>query len=335
MNFIWQHSENFYWLWCLPILVLLLVYATQARKKYLQRFALNALAENAPLARQRFWAAALNLLAVLLLIIALARPASDPQTEKRQTSGRSVIFLLDVSRSMLATDLLPNRLERARLAIRDCLEKIHGDRIALIAFAGNAKLLCPLTTDYDFFRYALQKATPEIVERGGTMIGDALRKSLEIIKTQNHETFTDLLLITDGGDSEIADESFALNAAQKLGERGVRIIAIGIGDERDGQRIPITKNDGKREFLTYQGREVWDKLNGEILRAITKNTPHGVYLNVATGTFDLGEIYHELVATAEKNALGEKVTLRYQENFQLFLALAIGGLLCAPLLRHH
>ncbi|MDD3696149.1 MAG: VWA domain-containing protein, partial [Lentisphaeria bacterium] len=140
-----------HWLWLLPGLAALLFYAA-----YMRRLALSRLAQ--PEMRRRLLAGyspgkrllrqALFLLALLFLLLALARPAWNLRTETVKRHGRDVVFLLDVSRSMLAEDLKPNRLERAKLAIDDCIEVLSGDRVALVLFAGGSVLSCPLTQDY-------------------------------------------------------------------------------------------------------------------------------------------------------------------------------------------
>jgi len=260
----------------------------------------------------------------VLIIIALARPAGNPRLEKTPAKGRAVVFHLDVSRSMLAADLSPNRLERAKLAINDCVEHIQGDRIALMAFAGNAKLLCPLTVDYNFFRTALREASPDSVERGGTLLGDALRKTEDLLfRKTPHGAGIDIILLTDGGDAGREDESFAVAAAEKIGARGMRLLIVGLGDETQGARIPLVTENGGRDFLRYRGQEVWDKLHSGLLRKMAAATPGGLYLPAGTGNFDLGEIYATVVATAAKEQLGERPAVRYQEFFPLFLALAL------------
>ncbi|MCD6415425.1 MAG: VWA domain-containing protein [Planctomycetes bacterium] len=328
MSGVHLHNVNMlYLLWAIPILVAVYLYASHRRREALEQFAeadlLKHINVNVSAARRR-WKAAAVVLAFSLMVIALTRPGWNPKPKKLERRGRDVVFILDVSRSMLAEDLRPSRLEHAKLAILDCIERLQGDRVALVAFAGTATVKCPLTLDYGFFRMMLENVTPESVARGGTMIGDAIRRTLDNVFDDRERQFKDVILITDGEDHD----SFPVEAAKEAGERGVRIIAIGLGDEDQGQRIPLTDENGSRTFLKYKGQEVWTKLDADTLRKMVNATPGGKYLNVATGTIDLGGVYEKLVASAEKKALEAKTVKRYEEKFQIFLALAF-CLLCA------
>ena len=316
-----QALDMLHLLWVVPLLAGLLAAAGHRRRKALAGFVREALMDRmgrtvSP--SRRRWKAAAMLAGVGCLVVGLARPAWNPEPHQVQRHGRDVVFLLDVSRSMLAQDLKPNRLERAKLAILDCVERIHGDRVGLVAFAGSAVVRCPLTIDYGFFRMMLDSVTPESVSRGGTMIGDAVRKTLEEVFDDQNREFKDIILITDGEDHD----SFPVEAAKQAGEQGIRILAIGLGSETEGRPIPVSGPRGERRFLTYQGEEVRTRLDADTLREMAAVTPGGNYLNVATGAFDLGAIYTQLVAAAEKRRLEEQTVERYQEKFQIFLALS-------------
>jgi Ca-activated chloride channel family protein len=258
-------------------------------------------------------------MASFLIVVSLTRPAWNPKPETVERKGRDIVFVLDVSRSMMAEDLKPTRLERAKLAIRDLVDKLGGDRVALVAFAGTSAVKCPLTQDYGFFRMMLDDTGPESISRGGTLIGDALRKTSDEVYSDRLKRYKDIILITDGEDHD----SFPVEAAKEVGERGIRLIAIGLGDEKEGQRIPVVNDKGERTFLSYQGHEVWTRLGADTLRKMVDSTPGGRYLNVATGTFDLGAIYQDLVASAEKRDLESMTISRYEEKFQIFLGAAI------------
>jgi Ca-activated chloride channel family protein len=277
--------------------------------------------------RKQVLKAVLLILGFISIVEALTEPKWNPQPQQIRRKGRDVVILLDTSRSMLAADLKPSRLEQSKLAILDLLEVLAGDRIAIITFAGNATVKCPLTQDYAFVRMVLADITTESTSRGGTMIGDAIRKAAEEVFDQQSREYKDLILITDGEDHD----SFPVQAAEKAAKEGVRIIAIGLGDDATGSRIPITGPDGQTTFLKYQGQEVWSKLDADTLRRMANATPGGRYLNVATGAIDLGDVYTKLVASAEKRALEEHTTERYEEKFQIFLAAAF-FLLCADVL---
>ena len=309
-------------LWLLPMLLGVAAFRFHKKDRALRRFAEIALLEriNQSVSRARqWWKAVLVVTASLLIVVSLARPAWNPRPEKVESKGRDIVFVLDVSRSMMAEDLKPNRLERAKLAIRDLLDKLEGDRVALVAFAGTSIVKCPLTQDYGFFRLMLDDTGPESISRGGTLIGDALRKTVDEVYSDRLKRYKDIILITDGEDHD----SFPVEAAKEVGERGIRLIAIGLGDENEGQRVPVVNEKGERTFLRHGGQEVWSRLDADTLRKMVDSTPGGRYLNVATGTFDLGAIYRDLVADAEKRYLESLKINRYEEKFQIFLGAAI------------
>ncbi len=309
-------------LWIAPVLVLLFVWAGIGRRRALAAFVDSELLGRIKLTsspQNRRWKAALVVAAFVLISVSLARPAWNPKPQTVERRGRDIVFILDVSRSMLAEDLAPNRLERAKIAIKDLVDRLEGDRVALVAFAGTAVLKCPLTLDYGFFEMMLDGLEPASVSRGGTMIGDAIRKALDEAYDDQERKYKDIILITDGEDHD----SFPVEAAEEAGQRGVRIIAVGLGNEDQGKRIPVTDERGNKSFLTYQGREVWSRLDAETLRKVVNATPGGRYLNVATGTIDLGTVYGNLIAGEEKREI-ESLTIKlYEEKFQVFLGFAL------------
>ena len=313
--------EMLYLLWVIPLLVGVFVFAAKRRRQALEEFAdRELLAHIQPEAAgpRRRWKAALLLAGFAFAVMALARPAWNPTARDVERRGRDVAFVLDVSKSMLAEDLAPNRLERAKLAIVDTIERLRGDRVALVAFAGTAVIKCPLTLDYGFFRLALNDISPQSVTRGGTLIGDALRKTMDEVFDERQTEFRDVILITDGEDHE----SFPVEAAKQMGELKIRLLAIGLGDEEQGRRIPVTGGGGRKTFLQYNGQEVWTKLDGDTLRQMVNATPGGRYLNVSTGVIDLGDVYVKLIAGAQKTDLGSTEMERYEEKFQIFLGAA-------------
>jgi Ca-activated chloride channel family protein len=258
--------------------------------------------------------------AFIVIVVALTEPRQNQKPMEIKSQGRDVVILLDTSRSMLAEDIKPSRLERAKIAIGDLLKQLAGDRIAIVTFAGSATVKCPLTQDYAFVRMAVADISTESVGRGGTAIGDAIRKAAEGVFDKQSREYKDLILITDGEDHD----SFPVEAAQKAAQQGIRIFAIGIGDEKEGSRIPITGPDGQTTFLKYQGQEVWSKLDADTLRKVAAATPGGRYIGVEPGTtLDLGEIYKALVDSAQKRQLESTTMMTYDERFQIFIAIGI------------
>ena len=323
------NTEALLLLWLIPLLIPLYLYASYRRKIALERFSqiklLASVNTSISYAKRRL-KFVLFLCAIAFLVLALSRPAWNPLPKEMERRGRDVLFILDVSKSMLAEDLVPNRLERSKFAITDCIDRLEGDRVGLVVFAGAASLRCPLTLDYGFFKMMLEDVDVDSVGRGGTMIGDAIRKGLRDVFEDDTEKYKDIILITDGEDHD----SFPVEAASEAGQRGVRIIAIGLGDEDQGRRIPITDSSGNKTFLQYEGREVWSKLDADTLRKMANASVGGKYLNVATGNIDLGDVYEKLVMTAEKKDLSSRSVKRYEDKFQIFLALAL-ILLCVEI----
>lgn len=316
-----------YLLWVIPVVIVLYVYAAHRRRNAMELFVEAGLLDRIRItvsAVRRRWKAVLLTVALAFMAFALTRPGWNPRPKTIHRRGRDIVFLLDVSKSMLAQDLAPNRLERAKLAIRDCVERIQGDRVALVVFAGSSAVKCPLTLDYGFFRMMLDLVSVESIARGGTMLGDAVRKTLDEVFDDQQKQYKDVILITDGEDHD----SFPVEAAKRAGERGIRLLAIGLGDENEGKRIPVTDESGHRAFMKYDGKEIWTKLDADTLRKMVNATPGGRYLNVSTGAFDLGKIYEQLIASAEKKELESKTMKRYEEKFQIFLAIAFALLCC-------
>jgi Ca-activated chloride channel family protein len=284
---------------------------------------------NAVSLKKQIFKALLLLAAFVSIVVALTEPKWNPQVQKIKRQGRDVCILLDTSRSMLAEDIKPNRLERSKIAITDLLETLAGDRIAIV---GNSVVKCPLTQDYAFVRMALADISAESTSRGGTMVGDAIRKAAEEVFDKKSREFKDIILITDGEEHE-GYESFPVQAAEKAAGEGIRIIAIGLGDENEGSRIPITGPNGEKTFLKYKGEEVWSKLGGDLLRNIVYVTDGGKYLSVEPGTtLDLGQIYENLIASAQKRELESTTMLKYDEKFQIFVALGLVLLICEVLI---
>ncbi len=281
-------------LWLVLSVTLVALYGLWQRQRSLRRFASQPLLVR--LVPPRSWVRPLLRIVLvstglILLVAAMIGPRWGEREQRVTRRGIDVMILLDVSRSMLARDVYPSRLERAKLSIRDdLLPALAGDRVGLIAFAGVPSLKCPLTSDYGFFRLALEDATPDSVPRGGTLIGDAIRKAAEAMddKLDTHKL---VLLITDGEDHE----SFPVEAARALWQdHRIPVVAVAIGDEREGARVPVRGSSGET-YLEYQGKTVWSRANFEQLRQIAAASDLNRFVPVGTRDFDLGEIYRTAV----------------------------------------
>ncbi len=260
----------------------------------------------------------LVLAGLTLLALAAARPQWGRKDEKVFTRGRNLLVALDVSRSMLAQDVHPNRLERAKTDIMDLIGDLKGDRAGLLAFRNKGSLLCPLTTDYAFLRQALDGVSPESAPRGETDLGDAIRKSLEALDPALDE-YNAILLISDGEDLKDG----ALDAAREAASRNIPIFTVGIGDT-SGTTIPGEGGKGAQQF---KGSSVQTKLVAATLEAIA-TASNGRYIPLGTaGTAHttLGAIYRRHLRQIAAKEQQEMIENRYQERYQLFL---FPGALC-------
>jgi len=262
----------------------------------------------------------------LLLVVALMRPQFGLHFVRTPRVGSEIMIALDVSRSMLAEDAAPNRLERAKADLRDLLPYLEGDEVGLIAFAGRATVLSPLTPDFGFLRLALDSAGPSSVARGGTSLAEPIRKAVAGFGGEGGVSRS-ILLITDGEDHD----SFVKEAAKQAAERGIKILAIGFGDE-GGSRIPVTDPDtGARSFvLDSNGKPVISRLDGALLRELARITD-GAYVPAGTGVLDLKSIYSRHIAPLTRGRLDSKGRSIRNEGFQWAVLAALLCLLAAVL----
>lgn len=257
----------------------------------------------------------LQVAGVSALLIALAGPQFGEQVETIVPKGSDLYVLLDVSRSMLANDVPPSRLERAKADISALVSSLTGERVGLIAFAGQAVVKVPLTVDYESFRRSLADIDTASAPRGGTAIGDAIRKALEVFKP-NSQRDQAILLITDGDDQKSAP----MEAADVAAERGVTIFSVGLGDSTQGARIPAKDRTG--QFLEFEGEQVWSKLDSTLLEQLALKTS-GVYIPAGTKNYDLREIYNNYLADRGGETDETQTRLRRGEQFQWFLGVGV------------
>lgn len=328
--------DNLNWLWLLAAVggvALLGVYGVWQRRRGLRIFADEGLI--ARLAPPVSWMrgvvrVSLIALALVALTAAIIGPRWGEAEQRLYRRGVDVMVLLDVSRSMLARDIAPNRLERAKLSIRDdLLPALGGDRIGLIAFAGVPSLKCPLTNDYGFFRLALEDTNTGSVPRGGTLIGDAIRLARDSFD-ETLDTHKVIVLITDGEDQE----SFPIEAARKLwDDKKIPVVSVALGDEREGARIPV-ENDKGQDYVRYQGQVVWSKANFDDLRKIAAVSSLSAFVPVGTQNFDLGDIYRSKIAPAmASKGLEEKERVKQPSQFHPFAVAALVLVLIESFLR--
>lgn len=325
----WENARLLFGLWILPALAGLLVYAHRRRVSAVLRFVDPAMLARLlpPQGGWRPWLKGTALvLGVAGLVLASARPRWGVHFEQVSARGVDLFVVLDVSKSMLAQDVAPSRLERAKSDIADLLKRLTGDRVGLVVFAGVAVVKVPLTTDQGFLRMALAEVDTDSVGRKGTMIGDAIRKAL-VAMPERRDRDQVLVLITDGEDHE----SFPEEAAQKAAERNVRIITVGLGDPREGSRIPLRDSQGNLRYLKNDEQEVWSRMDERLLLELAQTT-NGAYIPAQTRAYDLGQIYEEHLAKLTRGEIRAEKRKRYGEQFQVFLCLGLGLLLTEMLI---
>jgi len=310
---------SFWVLLLAPVLVVFLIWGFRARRRALMRFAAPSLTEQLadsvrPAARR--WKAILTVAAVLLMALALTQPRWGFEWREVKRTGVDIAVLLDVSKSMLTEDVRPNRLAQAKYAVQDLLEKLRGDRIGLIAFAGTAFVQCPLTVDYEAFRLTLKDADPRIIPRGGTAIGVAIRTALKAFEAGEGRDRA-IVLITDGEETE----GDALAAADEAAKAGVKIYTIGVGTA-EGELIPIREEGKPMEFLKDRdGAVVKSRLNEEMLKQLALKTG-GIYVRSVPGDFGIDTIYDKGIAQLQRKEYQTRLQKRYFERFQWPLGLA-------------
>jgi|YelNatPaOPRAMG01_1025707.scaffolds.fasta_scaffold01799_12 Ca-activated chloride channel family protein len=273
MDFAHPHFAEPGWLWLAVLgpagVVVLQHLAARARRKQLAAFAASALWDQLLQSHspaRRAIKDALVVLAVALFGLALARPQWGEQPEFVQAMGEDILFVLDCSRSMLAEDVRPNRLERAKLAILDFVQRHGRGRVGLVAFAGQAFLQCPLTFDYDAFREALMAVDDKTIPVPGTDIGRALDEAARAMEKTSRRKV--MVLVTDGEDLEQA----GVQTAQQLAEQRVVVFAIGVGTPL-GATIQYLNEQGVPQVVRdRQGNPVQSRLDEKTLRAIAEAT---------------------------------------------------------------
>lgn len=322
---LWQYPWALVALALVPLLAVFLVRAARSRQQALSEFVAAALLptvvpEIDP--RRRLIRAGLLLGAVLCLALALAGPKWGFRWQEVRRQGVDLVIAIDTSRSMLATDLKPNRLTRAKLAVRDLVARLQGDRIGLVAFAGTAFLQCPLTHDYGAFVESLASVDVGLIPKGGTALGAAIEAAVGAFEGSEgkHQA---ILLITDGEDNEGGVEE----AAKKASERGIRVFTVGIGTP-DGELIPLETGGYVKD---RSGQVVKSRLGEATLQQIATTT-NGVYLATTGGGLDLAALHREHIDSLEKRELSSTLERRFENRFQFPLGLAILLLAIEPLI---
>lgn len=314
------NPENFYLLAIVAICLILTGFAIVARRRAARRFATANLRGKMmpPGIRSRQWLSGLLIAGSLtFMVFSLIDLRWGKTWREVPQKGIEVMFVLDVSRSMLAEDAAPNRLDRAKQQIKDMVDEMAGDRVGLLVFAGDTRQAVPLTSHYEDFKQTLDSVGPHSVRRGGSRLGDAITAAANsfISKTNEHKA---IVVFTDGEDQE----SNPVQIAKKLyKDQGIRIFTVGLGDMDQGARIPDDEAGG-RSYLQYQGQQVWSKMNGQILSQIATDT-HGAYIPAGTKRVNMADVYHGYVANVEQQEFETAKINAYIARFQWFAVPAL------------
>ncbi|OUR91647.1 BatB protein [Flavobacteriales bacterium 34_180_T64] len=314
--------EEKIWFWILlviPVIILLFlllqIWKYKAQRKFANKAMLKKLSPN-----QSLFKAILKVLVLCVvfacLSLALVNPKIGTKLETVKREGVDIVFAVDVSKSMLAEDVAPNRLDKSKQLVTQIINNLASDRIGIIAYAGKAFPQLPITTDYASAKMFLQNMNTDMLSSQGTAINEAI----ELAKTyfdDDEQTNRVLIIISDGEDHN----SLAAGVAEEASEEGIRIFTIGVGDIKGGP-IPIKRNG---IVLNYkkdrQGETVITRLNEETLQAIADEA-NGAYIN-GKNTNDVVDSIKEILLKMDKKEFEAKEFADFKDQFQWFLAFGI------------
>lgn len=317
--FRFANSNFLYLLLLIPIIISLYIVLAQLNKRNMGRFASSIffdiiMPDRSPARKNLKFIIFLFIL--IFLIIALARPQFGSKLEEVKREGIEMIIALDVSRSMLAEDIKPNRLERAKQAIVNLVNRMQDDKIGMIVFAGDAYTQLPITTDYISAKLFLTNINTEIVSKQGTAIASAIELGVKSF-TQDQEASKVIIIISDGENHE----GDAVEAAKKAKEKGVKIYTIGMGSPK-GAPIPLSRRSGQGGFMKdRQGEVIISRMDPSMLREIAE-TGDGKFFRASTGNVGLNKLYSDL-NDLNKSEIETKIYSAYEDQFHYFVAAAI------------
>ncbi len=303
----------------IPLLFLLYLLTRRVQKKQLQRWGdqtlLNRLMPDFS-ATRTFVKFTIGMLAFGIMVLAVARPQFGTKAAEVKRKGVEMIIALDVSNSMMAEDIKPNRLENAKMAISRLVDQLENDKIGLIVFAGDAYIQMPITTDYQAAKLFLNSINTQIVPKQGTAIGSAIRLAMRSFTPESQNSRA-IVIITDGENHE----EEALTAAKEAADAGIILHTIGIGSAQ-GVPIPLTSSDGQKDYRTDEkGQVIISKLNEELLSQIAE-TGKGIYVRATASQTGLKTILDEM-NKMEKKEIQMKVYAEYDEQFVYYAGFAL------------
>ncbi|MHC4308108.1 MAG: vWA domain-containing protein [Planctomycetota bacterium] len=315
--------ENINYLYLLPIVfIMVLAYIVfyknrqNAIKKFVQAELMDSIVASVSKRKQKI-KAIFVITALLFIIFSLIQPKWGYHWEDVERRGIDLVVAVDTSRSMLADDIKPNRLQAAKREINDLINVIDGDRVGLVAFAGTAFLQCPLTLDYGAFNLFLDDITTSLIPVGGTSFGEAIKKSMSAFssKLKKHKA---IVLITDGEDHQ----GNAMEMAKAAKEQGIVVYTVGVG-KKEGAYIKLKDGKGNETLLKdREGQVVKTRLDEVLLNKIALETG-GAYTPAYGTQWGLANIYTNIIGNMEEKQLGGRKIKLYENRFQIPLFIAI------------
>jgi len=309
----------FYLFAILPLLVVLFIAVMWWKKRTQKKFAsLKLLEKIAP--NYSFFKSTLKLIFLLIgvsfLILALVNPKMGIKLKTIKREGVDIVFALDVSKSMLAEDIAPNRLEKAKQIISKTIEKLGSDRVGIIVYAGNAYPLLPITTDHASANMFLKNANPDMVSSQGTAINEALNLA-KTYYNNDEQTNKFLVIISDGEDHE----SNTISMSEDLAREGIKVYTVGVGTEK-GAPIPIRENGRLTGYKKDREAEVViTQRHADVLKEIA-DKGNGVYAD-GNRTDKPVKMLIDVVSNAQKHEFETKQFSDYKDQFQWFLGIAL------------
>lgn len=312
------HPQYLYLLLAIPVMVLIYVYLLRRRKHILSNFGDYELisrlipdySRTRSILKFILWQ-----LVWFFVVIGIADPQTGSKLEKIKRAGVDMVFVLDVSNSMLAQDIQPNRLERAKQSIIQLLNQLENDRVGLVAFAGKAYIQMPITTDYSATRLFLSNINPGMIPVQGTAIGDAIETAASCFG--NTKQSKAIIVITDGENHE----DNAVEAAKQAAGQGIRIYTIGIGLP-EGAPIPVYSDN---TMIGYKkdasGTTVITRLNEEMLQEIAK-AGDGIFVRANNTQTGVKEVFNQ-IDKLEKKEYNTAFFSDYEDRFQFFILFAL------------
>jgi Ca-activated chloride channel family protein len=314
-----SYSVYLYALGLIPVFIGLFVWMTLMRKRNIRRFGdIELISQLTPdvSTSKPVWKFILLMLAYTFAVIGLAGPRFGVKMEEQKRKGCEIIIALDVSNSMMAEDIAPNRLERAKQALSKLIDRLGDNKIGLIVFAGEAYTQLPITTDYVSAKMFLSTISPDIVPVQGTAIGTAINLAVNSFSPTS-EAGKAIVVITDGENHE----DNPAQAAQQAVEKGINIHAIGVGSTQ-GTPIPVKTSSGQRDFIKDRsGSVVMTKLDEKTLQEVAL-AGKGIYVRATSSNMGLNDVFDE-ISKLETTEYDAKIYTDFAEMFQYPFGVAL------------